>query len=82
MKEDKIRIERNRQTARETKRVELMTWYLENSNGIPPDNQCEDAKAYRGKVLWWLEPPIPNVTNPLLIEEFIGDGWSLRVEPL
>lgn len=82
MKEDKIRIERNRARAREQKRAELMEWYLENNFQIPPDIQCEDKKAYRGKVLWWLEPPIPNITNPVLIEEFIGDGWSLRVEAL
>lgn len=75
-----LRSRRNRARARELKRAEVLTWYLQMSGGILPVQQCEDRKSYKEKVLWWLEPKIPNVPNPIIIEEAIGDGWSLRIE--
>lgn len=79
---DDVRKERARATARQQKRVEIMEWYLASNFGIPPQQQCEDKKSYRGKVLWWLEPPIPNTPNPVLVEEYLGDSWTLRIEIL
>lgn len=79
---DEERRLRAQATARQQKREEIMDWYLSNSGGIPPVNQCEDKKSYRGKVLWWLEPPIPGILNPCLIEEALGDSWTLRIDPL
>ena len=69
-----------RDKVRELKRAEIMEWYLASNRGIPPIVQCEDRKSYRGKVLYWLEPPIPKTPNPRLVEEYIGDSWTLRVE--
>jgi hypothetical protein len=73
--------ERVRALQREEKRGDLLEWYLENNFYVMPDNQCEDKRA-NGVVLWWLEPPIPNVTNPLLVERYLGDHWTLSIEPL
>lgn len=72
---------RDRAKAREIALGDMLDWYLQNSQGKLPEQLCEDKKAYKGKVLRWFEPPIPAITNPILVEEFIGDGWSLRFEP-
>ncbi len=72
-----------RQRAVEYKIAELMEWYLENNFFTPPKEICEDKKAYKGKVLRWYEPkPSTAPSNVVLVEEFIGDSWSLRFEPL
>jgi len=73
------RVEKSRAKVREEKRAEMLDWYLSHSNGRMPECQVEDKKAYRGSVIWYLEPPIPGVRNPMIIEEYIGDNWSLRV---
>lgn len=70
--------ERLREDARVQVKLRIVNWYVEQT-GRPPENQCEDKKAYGGKVHWWLEPTVPKVSNPILIEEAIGDGWALRV---
>jgi hypothetical protein len=73
----------NRQAAIEEKLEEMALWYVSNAPiAKDPPVIVEDRKTYRGKVLRWLEPPIPNMTNPVLIEEFLGDFWTLRLEPL
>lgn len=73
---------RNRADTVYAAKLEIMTWYLEQNNGNPPTQQCEDVKSYRGKKMWWLEPPLPFRDNPCLVEEYIGDEWSLRTELL
>ena len=61
---------------------EMAIWYLANSGGVPPENICEDKKAYGGVVLRWLEPPIPFIDNPMLVETYLGDSWVLRFDRL
>ncbi len=61
----------------------ICLWYVANAplmKDLP--TVCVDKKSYRGKVLRWLEPPIPHLTNPVLVEEYIGDIWTLRTEPM
>lgn len=73
-------IEQDREKQRDSLKAKIVLWYADNSGGKVPTQQCEDRKAYRGKVIWYLEPPVPCMKNPVMIEEFIGDIWSLRVE--
>lgn len=61
--------------------TEMHLWYLANSGGKDPDHLCEDDRGYKGKTLRWYEPMLPGLDNPVLIEEAIGDHWSLRYEP-
>ena len=63
----------------EEKIEEMVIWYIANSPDSEP-TLCEDRKTYRGKVLRWLEPPLPGLDNPVLIEEQLGDSWTLRLE--
>lgn len=75
------RNERAQNRAIEQKLAEMLEWYV----SIKPDGEpdiCKDAKAYKGKVLYWLEPILPGVENPVLIEEALGDNWTLRMEPM
>lgn len=60
---------------------EMLEWYVENSGGKIP-TLAEDAKTYRGIVRRWYEPLIPGVENPCLVEEALGDYWTLRMEPV
>jgi len=63
----------------EEKLEEMIEWYAVESGGKTPDLHV-DEKTYRGKILRWLEPALPGVDNPVLIEECIGDSWTLRFE--
>ena len=60
---------------------ELLEWYASASGGKFPEAICEDKKSYRGKIMRWIEPIISDEVNPVLVEEYIGDMWSLRFEP-
>lgn len=60
---------------------EMTLHYLLDSGGKAPETVCVDEKTYRGKVLRWLEPRLPGAVNVLLIEETLGDNWTLRFEP-
>lgn len=60
---------------------EMVLRYLLASGGKPAERVCVDEKTYRGKVLRWLEPLLVEQTNELLIEEVLGDNWTLRTEP-
>jgi hypothetical protein len=76
------RAKRAQAKAIEDKAEEMVLWYLANSGGKAPDHLCEDRKTYRGIVMRWLEPRLPGLDNPLLIEETLGDLWTLRFERL
>lgn len=81
MKISKQARERHREQARQSVKEKVLLWYLDRMR-TPPERQCEDRKAYGGKVLWWLEPLVPGTPNPVLVEECIGDGWALRIDVL
>lgn len=66
----------------EEKLEEMLVYYAQISGGKVPDHIAEDKKSYRGKVLRWFEPLIPGVDNVVLIEEALGDNWTLRFERL
>jgi len=64
----------------EEKLDEMLLYYVANS---PPDVVpvlAVDKKSYRGKVLRWFEPLIPGFDNAMLVEETLGDSWTLRFE--
>jgi hypothetical protein len=64
-------------------KIEEMTiWYLANNGGIGPNAHAVDKKTYRGLILHWLEPRLPHPDFPILIEEQLGDSWTLRMEPM
>lgn len=74
---------RARQQAVEYKIGELLEWYLANNHFTKPTEMCEDSKTYNGKVLRWYEPkPVGAEQNVVLIEEYKGDHWTLRLEPM
>jgi len=64
----------------EEKLKEMLIYYASISGGKFPENICEDEKTYKGLVLRWMEPIIPGVDNVILIEECLGDNWSLRFD--
>lgn len=70
---------KQRQNAREKIRGEILEWYLQVSGRLP-EQQCEDRKAYKEKVIWWLEPLIPGIKNPVVVEETMGDNWGIRID--
>lgn len=57
----------------------MLEWYVSIKADAQP-SICKDEKTYRGKVLYWLEPLLPGEDNPVLIEEALGDSWTLRLE--
>ncbi len=67
----------------EEKLEEMVLWYAALSGGKIPDIAVDD-QSYKGKglVLRWLVPLLPGEENPLLIEESLGDSWTLRLVPL
>jgi len=70
------------QRAIEMKLEEMLVWYADASGGRMPEAIAEDKRTYRGLVLRWLEPLLPGQENPVLIEEALGDAWTLRLEPI
>lgn len=76
------RAKRAQNLAIEEKCEEMVLWYLGNSGGKAPESLAVDEKTYRGKTLRWLEPLLPGLQNPVLIEEQLGDCWTLRFEPI
>lgn len=75
------RNERAQARAVQAKLGEMHEWYILESGGKMPDGIRKDTKSYRGIRMYWYEPILPGVTNPVLIEEALGDSWSLRLEP-
>lgn len=63
------------------KMQELLLWYLGNARGGCPTHIAKDEKTYRGLVLRWFEPKLQGIENVILIEEALGDSWTLRFEP-
>lgn len=59
---------------------ELLEYYASISGGKVPDGMATDKKTYRGIVLRWFEPLIPGEINAMLVEEVLGDNWTLRFE--
>lgn len=86
----------SRKQVREQLRQEVLDWYLQHSGLDPTDPSqdpqiaelcskiqfCEDKKAYASTVLYWIEPPIPGVRNPVVVEEDIQGIWSAKVVPM
>lgn len=64
----------------EEKLEEMLEWYLLTA-GKAPEQVAVDKKSYRGIVMRWFEPMLPNTENPVLVEEQLGDSWTLRLEP-
>jgi hypothetical protein len=75
------RAKRAQEKVIEEKLEEMVLHYLLGSGGKAPEQVCVDQKTYRGKILRWLEPLLVGQTNVLLIEEQLGDNWTLRFEP-
>lgn len=61
---------------------QMHLWYLSENGGRPAECIRQVKKPYRAKIFWWLAPILPGRENPVLIEEQLGDYWTLRLEPL
>lgn len=61
---------------------QLIRWYMavHPLNRLPTHIE-RNPKAYNGIVEYTLEPEIPNVTNPKLVERYLGDQWTLAILP-
>ena len=69
---------RVRRKVREEFKAKILAWYLQESGGVMPKEQCEKEDVY-GEYAWWLEPPIPGVDNPVLVETTAG-GWAISIQ--
>lgn len=76
------RAKKAQQKVIEEKLEEMLEYYAGISCGKFPEQIAVDAKTYRGKVLRWVEPLIPGADNVVLIEEVLGDSWTLRFEKM
>jgi hypothetical protein len=76
------KVEETKEDQRNRTRAHVLMWYMQESGNIPPKHAVEDKKPYKDLVYWHLEPLIPNVVNPVVIEEDIGGGWSIRISPM
>ncbi len=74
------RTSQTRAKVRANEREKILDWYI-NVSGMLPQQQCEDIKSYANTVMWWLEPELPGVLNPILVEEEIGDVWTIKIIP-
>lgn len=81
MTEDERKAHR-RTIAREMNRAKLLDWYMSNNNGKMPIVCVEDKKSYNGVTLWWFEPKLSDCDNPVMIEEDLEAGYSIRFEVL
>lgn len=71
---------KDRENAREIILSDMLAWYLQESPpGVVPV-LCVDKKGYSGMVLRWFEPIIPGIDNPVLVERFEGDSWTLKLD--
>lgn len=61
---------------------DMLEWYASETQGKVPDHIAKDTVTKNGKkqVLRWLEPLVPGVDNPMLVEEQLGDYWTIRLE--
>lgn len=76
---DKLQMQK-RHTAVEQVVSQMVNWYIRCNGGKGPNELVELRKD--DQMLRWLDPPLPNMDNPLLIE-FIDRGfWALRTERL
>lgn len=72
--------EKAKETARMGAREQVMDYYLAHTNGKPPLIQCEEKKGYNQMVIWWLEPPLKDAKNYLVVEGEQGGLWFVRIE--
>lgn len=73
----------DRENARNDVLEHMLLWYLQESlPGVVPE-LAVDKKAFNGEILYWYEPIIPGVTNPVLVEIYKGgENWSLEMKPM
>jgi len=69
---------KSRSDIRTDVRYNVLEWYTHHTGGRFPEHQCEDKQGER--VLWWLEPLIPGIDNPVVVEDCPDGDWSIRVE--
>ncbi len=88
------KVDKKRRQVREELRQKMLDWYL-RASGYDPSNPledertadfcqklqfCVDEKAYRDTVLYWIDPPIIGMNNPIAIETDVQGVWSCVLE--
>lgn len=69
--------EKARTKARETTRGQVLSYYMGVTGKIPSEQVIhEDGKL----TYWWLEPEIPGMDNPVVVEGEQGGQWFIRVD--
>lgn len=68
----------NRAKAREEILERIASWYVQTSNMLPVEI-VRVPRPYRGQVEYYLEPELPGEQNPVAVEMFIGDSWTMGI---
>lgn len=75
------KIQKAREAAREEVIGTMLEWY-EATSIIALVPELAVAVKPHGRVERWLEPLLSDVDNPLMIEEYQGDHWTIRLVPI
>ncbi len=58
-----------------------LLWYADNSGGKAPEEIREHVYDPGACVLRYLEPEIPGVSNPVIVEHYVRNRfWAVRIE--
>ena len=89
MIKDKMqRSTKNRAQVRQQFMDEIREWYVMARGVVDIDKrveavECDDEDPLTGEKRWWIEPCIPGVANPRLVERPLGNSdWSLSIESM
>lgn len=74
------RMDQARLRARDVVRTRLLDWYCQES-GDYPLYAIEDERNGGRELLFYMDPPIPGIINPMLVEMEEGGSFVLKIEP-
>lgn len=78
---DPKKLKQNIDKARNEVLEKVAEWYVLNNENVLPIEILRVPRPYKGRIEYYFEPPLPGHVNPVVVEEYIGDSWTIRTEP-